>query len=224
MMDSMDQLEIIEDPFNRSDERALINLVSQSIQSHILLAHQKRPELFGLDEEELRKFLGERGAGAVANAIRMKFWFEYDEAQAEHRKMKIKNVYTGICEESLFYQSVLSNPEKVAWIITRPASYDIAMAEMHQFALSRLRKILEIETKFDSKIGALQLKIFELLDMRIKGAIVQKTMNIHASVSSPGQTTEAAKKEEIERRLKELEQYSNKQQGKIINASPVRSK
>jgi hypothetical protein len=212
----------ITDPFQRAEERALINLLPPGPQASVLKAYKERPELFGLTERELLKILDveERGPGPTANALRMKFWVEYDEAQAEHRNMKPVRIYAGICEPPVFYR-LMQDPQKCAWILTRPASYEASIAEMHQFALSRLRKILEIETKQDSKMGKLQLEIFATLDNRLKGSVVQKTMNVHATLPNKSALPEGAKKEELERRLAELERANEKQQGKIIDARVV---
>lgn len=215
------------DPFNRVEERSLINLVPDHVQAAFMKSYQARPELFGLSEAELIKAgdIGERGCGAMTNAIRMKFWFEYDEAQAEHRPMKIKNVFAGICEKEIFIQKVLTNPVRVAWLLCRPMEYDASMSEMHQYALSRMRKVLEQEVylhgKYNHAVAMDQIKIFELLEIRVKGAVVQKTMNIHANIPQKGAIPEDVKKEELEKRLKEIERSIESRQGKVINASPL---
>jgi len=204
------------------DARSLINLLSPTVQESIFKAHKTNPELFGLSEEELLAHMGERGAGPTTNALRMKFWFEYDEAQSERRAMKVNKVTVGICDITFFYKT-LQDPLKVAWILTRPTSYEDAVSEMHQFALSRLRKTLEVDPfrngKFDSKTADIQLKIFQTLDTRVKGAVVQKTMNVHASV--PAAKSQEESTADIERRLKELERAKTHQ---IIDARVVETK
>lgn len=224
----MDENLPTEDVFNRSEERAVINLLNPNIQASFIAAQNARPELFGLEEKELLKLLstGERGPSPVANSLRMKFWFEYDEAQAERRKMKVMNIYTGVCDSIHFYKSFLKNPEKVAWLLTRPASYEAAIEEMHLFALSRMREALEVTPvvngKLDSKAAELQFKILQMLDTRLKGAVVQKTMNLHSTIpAKKSGMTDQARNEELEKRIKELEQLRDKSQIKIIDARIV---
>lgn len=215
------------DPFNRMEERSLINLAPDHVQAAILRAHQSRPELFGLSEEELIEVgdIGERGCGAMTNSIRMKFWLEYDEAQAEHRPMKIKNIYAGICELDVFVQKVLGNPVRVAWMLCKPPEYDAAVSEMHQYSLSRMRLILEQPVfqrgKYQAATARDHIKIFELLELRVKGAVVQKTMNIHANIPQKAAIPENVKKEELEKRLKEIERSIESRQGKVIDGSPL---
>ena len=219
----------IMDPFNRAEERALINLVPPALGERILKAYRNRPELFGLDEKALIKSFtdyGERGPGPLSNAIRMKFWYEYDEAQNHRRRMKIQNIMAGICDEMAFYKT-FDHPEKVAWVLTQPVRYDAATEEMHQFALSRVRRTLEADPfneatgKVDTKLAEVQLKIFQMLDTRIKGAVVQKTMNVHASLPDKKNLTEAARHEELENRIKAIERLNEKQIGQIVDARIV---
>lgn len=189
----------------------------------IIAAHAKNPEFFGLDEDECLKAIdaGLLGMGPTANSLRMKFWYEYDLAQSESRNIRAVNIFMGICDAVVFYKK-MKDPRQVAWLLTRPASYEDATAEMHQFALKRLRQDLENP---DPKMAKVRLEIFIALDNRIKGAVVQKTMNLHAKVPSPGGSVpENARKEELERRILELERDANKQQGKIIDSTIVLSK
>lgn len=223
LVPQVDEFCLESDPFQRVERRSLINLLPNNMQEQIFSAHKAHPELFGLDEDSLAKAIaGERGPGPLTNALRMKFWYEYDEAQAEHRKMRVKNIYSGVCEVSAFLKA-MADPEKVAWVLTRPAAYDLAMQEMHQFSLAKMRKILETPLiqhgKYNSNVAKDQIKVFELLDLRIKGSVIQKTMNLHASVTpvKGAGATDSTNKEELERRIRELECAAEQQQGKIID-------
>ena len=227
--------QLVEDPFNRTSEIAIINLVPPAIQDAILKAHAARPDLFGLEEYELERILEKESTGSLItgmsgtdNAIRMKFWLEYDMAQAEGRKMKMLFLTAGVCDPVYLYKTLIKNPRKVAWILTRPASYESTTEEMHLFALKRLRKTLEQDPmrhgKFDSRLADQQVKIFLALDARVKGAVVQKTLNVHSTVTSKPLTAEEAARsprEQLERRLEELERLRDKDRGKVIDASPI---
>ncbi len=219
--------EVVIDPFSRSEPRALINIVGESLETAILTAHAARPELFGLPEAELydKLYMENKEPNGVDNALRMRFWFEYDEAQNEKRKLKIKNIWTGVCEDMAFY-GALKKPHKVAWLITRPLDYEIATAELHQFTLAQLRKIvstpLVVNGKYNASAAKDKIEIFKLLDQRVKGAVVQKTLNVHSSlVGKANALSEEARREDVERRIKELERATDKQQGKIIDTRVI---
>lgn len=226
----MDQTAVVFDPFNRTDERALINIVPTSFASNILSAHQAKPEYFGLEERGLWQLLRSQKLqpNPSDNRLRMKFWMEYDIAQSEGRRINLLNVVSGVCSNEYFHQKYTREPSKLAWLLTPPANYTIVAEEALQVGLETLRGYLEVDAaqngKLDTKVAEVQLKIVALLDNRVKGAVVQKTMNLHASVPKGKieAVTEERSMEALEKRLKAIEERRRKAQGAIIDASPVK--
>jgi hypothetical protein len=72
------------------NERALSKLVPPDAYAHMLLAREKRPELFEMEEYELEKLLKSerKQPSPTDNMLRMRFWTEYDIAQSRGRCME----------------------------------------------------------------------------------------------------------------------------------------
>lgn len=197
------------------------------------------PELFLQDERSLmlaiRGFHGNKphGIGPTENRLRIAFWMEYDRAiMASDAKMYMPRVHGGVCSSEYFYQVVIRKPEKVAWMLCPPASYTKAMEEALTFGIEKLRDILEFplynkKGEPDTKVGELILKAVEKLDIRQKGAIIQRvqTMNLHKHVSAPAAPEPQESMEEVDERLKHLEKRA-KESGlpaaPIIDVTPSR--
>lgn len=205
------------DVFQRTEPRALINLVPSQVQAAMLDAQKKEPELFGLDERDLFKRLrqSERSPSPTDNRIRLAFWMEYDSSQAEGRDFNIARAYSGICNRQFFYQHYLHSAARVAWLITAPVGYETKMEEALDYGLDRMREYLELDATKDGKpnvkLMELQAKIVAMFEMRVKGGIVQRTetKNLNLSVSTTdrrvAQATAELSMEALEKRLRELD-------------------
>lgn len=132
--------------------------------------------------------------------LRHNFWHEMDRKLAnvgsykdiKSKYVRIDEVCVGAGDRALFRKLLKSDPFAAAYIFLRPASYERALAAAHATGLERITKILQVEAvttnpdgtfKIDHKTAALQLKIYEMLDLRLKGAptqrIEQKTATVH---------------------------------------------
>ena len=208
------------DLFNRAEPRALINLVPGAVADAFLETSQKRTDLLGLDEKTLYRTLRQEECTPTPtdNRLRLKFWDEYDRAQATQTGMDMISVFAGICTKDYFYGRYLKAPEKVAWLLNPPASYTIKMEEALSYGVDQLREILDMplvnsQGRFDVKLAELKAKIVAMLDVRVKGAVVQKVENTNKNMSLNVQTSDRALAEklvgasmsDLEKRLKELE-------------------
>lgn len=203
--------------FDKNDPRALINLVPNRVAERIHQAIEQLPELFSLDEIELKKALRENEAtpNAIDNRVRLKFWMEYDRASTSFDKFKIANVVAGICSLEYFYAGYLRSPTKVAWLMCPPTNYTVKAEEALEFGLEQLRDILALDhgsgLTANTKLMELKAKIVAMLDQRVKGAVVQKSMNIHAIAGNKHAATaimgqvQPMTMEEIEKKLKLLD-------------------
>jgi hypothetical protein len=226
------------DPWNRTDERALINLLPPELGNRLIAASQTRPDLFGLEESSLRHLLRreKKLPTATDNRLRMNFWAEYDLSQTEHRKMKMSAIVGTICIQGYFYQKYLQYPEKCAWLVCRPASYETLLEEGLAFGLDQLRDVLAIPhlkedqdgniTGYDTKLIEIKAKIVAMFDQRVKGAVVQrieqKTMALNMNVTNKKiqDLTVEGSMEEIDKRIKELERRDRKAQREITHEVP----
>lgn len=150
------------------------------------------------------------------NRVRLAFWAEYERAVRTKEKMYIAAIYTGACSQSYFQHHFLENPEKIAWMLCRPAAYDKKLNETIYSGIDRLREyiargeVLKRDGTHDPAFVQNVLKIVQFCDARLHGGIVQKieqkteskTLNINVDAKS--KKPEEMSMEEIEARLKEL--------------------
>ena len=109
-------------------------------------------------------------------------------------------------------------------MLTPPANYLVVTEEALQVGLETLRAYIEEPAisesgKIDTKVAEIQFKIVAFLDNRVKGAVVQKTMNLHAAVpkSKIEAVSEERSMEALDKRLKAIEDRRRKAQGQIVN-------
>lgn len=202
----------------RDDERSVINLVPGAVSEALLGTSKARPELFQMDERTLLKQLREEEMlpTPTDNRLRLAFWNEYDRSQERRGMMDMVAVYAGVCNKSYFYGRYLTRPEKMAWLVCPPASYEVVATEALSFGLEQLREILSLPVKdtqgrVNVKLGELQAKIVVMLDQRLKGGFTQrleqKSMHLNISTTD-AQVSKIAMQgsmSDIEKRIKELE-------------------
>lgn len=225
------------DLFDSANPQAIINLVSPVLQDRMREALKKRPDLFQLDERELyQKLLKEKFLPTPTdNRIRMKFWIEYDRCLGENiDHMTMANVYGNVCSKEFFNSTYVKRPEKIAWLLTAPASYQVITEEALIFGIDNMRDILEmshmvkvknkrtgqferdpvtgeIEMIPDYKMIEIKAKIVMMLDQRVKGAatqrIEQKTMSLHlgATEKDVHEVGAGNNMEMLQNKLKKLE-------------------
>jgi hypothetical protein len=195
--------------------RSLVNLVTDRVVQGMQKLRMERPELLDLDERDLLKALGNECAlpSQTDNKLRLRFWDEYDRAQADGRTMNFNNITAGVCRREYFDRKYLLSPKKVAWLLCRPLGYKAALEETLNFSTMRMRQILELEPvdpvtkKFDSKLAGIQLKIHAMVETRIKGAVAQKNLNLNVVTSDKDVAERAmdATEGEVDRRIAALE-------------------
>lgn len=201
----------------KDNPRAIVNLVpgvvKEKFEQHVF----EHPEYFDEDERDLLKMLREanKTPSPVDNRLRLRFWMEYDYCQTYMSKgIDISRVIAGICSREYFYTKYLRQPSKVGWLLCPPSAYMLKAEEALEFGLDQLRDILEQSHlaggKVDTKLGELKLKIVALLEPRVRGAVVQKSMNMHAVSASPAAAQAVAQSlagpsmEQLERRRRSL--------------------
>lgn len=176
----------------KENPRALTNMLppvfARWIEEHL----HTSPELFDKDEQTLYKYLLKeigKQPTATDNRLRLKFWFEFDRAMSQGLdKMLVVNIIAGVCSKELFYDKYLKSPSKVAWLLCPPTGYIIKAEEALEFGLEQLRDILDqphvVAGKFDARLADLKIKIVAMLDTRVKGAPVQRSVNVNLGSSS----------------------------------------
>jgi hypothetical protein len=204
---------------DKSDPRSLVNLLPDKMAQSLESAYQEEPGLFVMSERVLYLELknSKRQPSITDNRLRLKFWNEYDRIQALGQKeINVTNVLAGVCSKQFFYDKYLSKPENVAWLMCIPANYQVVMEEALQFGLEQMRDILELEhvdpvtKKVNTKLLELKAKITEMIHVRVKGAVVQKNLNVNATPAQAAKMAENLTMEEIERRMADIEKRKKK--------------
>lgn len=210
---------------DKSDPRAVVNLVPEDLRQHIEDMAFENPEYFNQDERSLRALFKEANKngklthreaeiGATENRIRVAFWTEYNRAQDSGGRMNLANVCAGICTKAYFYNEITKRKTKLAWVLTPPTSYTSAMEEALIYGVEKIRDILDIELKdskgnVNVKAAEVLLKTIQFLDQRVKGAIVQKvdtrSLVVHADTRSKPKESEPLTLEAVQKQLQSLE-------------------
>lgn len=123
--------------------------------------------------------------------LRISFWDEYARALDQGSLMVTERIYAGIMSRELFDQDFLCSPSMIGYLLSTPPHYHRAAEEILLLGLERMRDIIELPL-IDSK-GRVQgavlsavIKAVELLDKRVKGAILQK-IAVHQHSTSGAQ-------------------------------------
>jgi len=186
------------DPYDTDNPKSMINMVPDWIKSRML--NETMRKLAYLSDEELE---AEVKPNLSLKRLRTAFWAQYDNLHnspmrnnKNFNKIGIFKMCMGICTTQYFMEKIARNDFMLAYIIRPPLDYDNAMQESLQHGLNRVREILNFplyEPRFNKdglpivdkhtgeqvmspneKIANLILKTVAFLDLRIKGATVQK--------------------------------------------------
>jgi hypothetical protein len=222
-------------------ERSLINILPEGTAKWF----RKVPEEWlSLEEQELKKVCypeqcgGEkeksgRSSYHTDQQLRMAFWSEYDSAQNNQRKFIPRHVYMNVVHRSTWYNQVLPDPKRLAWIMCPPGSYVAKTTEVFHAGLDLMMEYIRLgvniddKGNIDSKLAMVQEKIFRGAEVRTRGAIpmhvMQKTMsyNVNKNVDDTKQspTTHGTKIEDLEAELQQLRQQVASQEQQQIAAT-----
>lgn len=183
---------------DRDNPTAMINLVPPEVAAAIERAVGAHPDLFTQDEISLKKTLAKKfmRPNTVDSCLRLAFWLEYDRAHFEGRKMRMTNVFVGICLSDYFYKKYLKEPSLVAWMVCPPIQHEIMLNEMISLGLHEMRDILNkpiqhANGQINSALAGIKFKIVQAAMDRIKGGVVQR-VHTTGSVQFRSQVEEMA--------------------------------
>jgi hypothetical protein len=197
--------------------RSVISLTRNipTFQDAIKRLLQEAPDYLDLEYTELKV---KANPTYTLFRVRTSFWNEYENAIQHNRSMHLSNMYAGVCTERLFRKKVLTDNLKLAFILSPPKDYTITVKEALDAGLDNLRAIatapiLTDSGKLDTKAAEVVLKAIALLDMRVKGAVVQRidqrslNVNLNKDVSpasSEGQLTLPQDLSELDKQIERL--------------------
>lgn len=194
---------------------------------HAVLSELPELEAMLHDETVLKVHLRDKHQfkpTVAENRYRYQFWLEYENSIRDNRLMRMTNVYYFVGAESTFKKLILDDPRRLGWMLCRPAGYESTAREMLQFGMSKLRLALEedpfeVPGKPNLKLLELQLKITQMMDLRMHGAPTQKLqqLTVNATLGANGELKGIEEKgdmENIKRKLEELRARKRKLEGR----------
>jgi hypothetical protein len=191
--------------YDMDNPNSILQLVKHSkpLAQAVLKADQI---LMLMDEGTLRQKLG---PSAIDNRLRLAFWVEVDNALNAGASFVEQRVYAGIVTKEVWNKKYLTNPKKMAWLLTPVGNYESSMMEALETGVSQLRKILSApifdeQGKLDTKAAKIVVDVFKLLDERVRGTVVQKHKIIHEHRGNVPENT--APVIDIDEKLRMLEQ------------------
>lgn len=199
--------------FDLENPQHFANLVPASLKQKILAIPA---ELLMLTEQKLiAQIYKAEPPDDLHYELRLAFWEEYEARFEKCEKMSIAKMCRGICHPNYFLHELSLNSAILTFIITEPTitknrmkyAYHLSLNEM----LKTLKRVEQVSAKtglIDSKLMELKFKIFEYVDQRLHGSLIQRqeTKSINVNVKAePEQVGLPATADEIDKRLKELE-------------------
>lgn len=201
-----------EDYLAKDNPLSIYSLLSDTMQSYV---DKIPPEYFALPEKQLIKDVyGFSEPNPLDEKLRINMWREYEAAQNRRFKsINLERIYVGVCHKTHFMQAIANNPGRLAYILTPPAEYWTSLEEILNAGVTELLRIMRMpdsgDRDLDLKLWDKKIKIFQIVDTRQKGAVVQrmqveqKNLNVNVDASQKETSGVSISNEEL-MRLKEM--------------------
>lgn len=140
--------------------------------------------------------------------LRLSFWEEYARAVDRDSFIRIDYIGAGVTTHEIVLD-MLSDPEKFGYVLNCPASYLRETENLLNVALDRMRDILDLplvnsKGQVQPAVIAGILKAAEMLDKRVKGAVMQK-LAVHQHTTTGGSVVDIGSGALAHEQLLELE-------------------
>jgi hypothetical protein len=191
------------DPLDKEDPRSLYNRLTNNLKEKL---DALDPTIWDLSQEDLwLKAQPSHAEAMTRQALWKTFYVAKEDTLGAATHIPIAQI-TKNMDRANFYR-VIANPHKLAWMFTPPKNYMDSMEECLDLGLNRLREILgtpikDKNGKIDPKAASVVLKAIALVDIRLKGAPVQRNVNLNLNKEQTQALTDMGM---IDQRLAELE-------------------
>lgn len=169
------------------------------------------------DESELRKMFRPTPTDC---AMKKQLWTKfYDCEVSGDFRIKMTDIYGGICDNAYFYNHFLKQPIRVAWLVSPPIDSGALLeaAFMHSF-----ERVIEgiLNMPVTEKSAPVILSAFKYFADRHLGPIVHKveSKNLNVELTGSTQVTDSVSRSDLMEKIKELESVLNKP--KVIDVTP----
>lgn len=163
--------------FHREDPESLFNKLPPAYRKYLLAVEEDEEALRCLKwgERMIRK---EFKPTAEQARLRLSFWDEYARSLDTGALMRMEYIPAGAMSDEGFV-SFIQDPRNMAYLCNVPPHYHRAAEEILLMGLERLRDIFEIpfvndRGQVNGAVISGVIKAVDMLDKRVKGAILQK--------------------------------------------------
>lgn len=141
-------------------------------------------------------------------ALKKQLWSKFYEAEKLGTRLKMVDIFDGLCTNQYFYNELIKNPIRVSWLVTPPMNTEALVEEAFRFSFQRVRDDI-LTMAVTEKSAPILLKAFQIFADRHLGPVVQRIESKNLNVDVDGGSTRdvgAMDPYEIETKLRELKQ------------------
>jgi hypothetical protein len=171
--------------------------------STLVLTINQIPEEYNLkDERELAKMFRPT---PMDYAMKKQLWTRFYEAESTGvMRLKMVDIYGGICTSGYFYNELMKNQARLTWLITPPIDTEALLEEAFRFSFQRVRDDI-LNMPVTEKSAPILLKAFQYFADRHLGPMVQRIESKNLNVEmQAGKVETPTDPRDIELRLKEI--------------------
>jgi hypothetical protein len=171
--------------------------------SYILKALAEVPEeLLLKDEKELARIFKPT---PMDYAMKKQLWAKfYEVEQSGEMRLKMIDIYGGICSNGYFYNELTKNHARLTWLFSPPIDTDALLEEAFRFSFERVRNDI-LTMPVTEKTAPILLKAFQYFADRHLGPMVQRIESKNLNVEmQAGKVETPTDPREIEERLREI--------------------
>jgi len=198
------------------------------------------PHYFEMSEEELIvEVFGNRHPSEICHKFRLSLWKDYNRVRnTPGLQMFSRNICSGVCTSHYFKKALALHPGKLAYIALEPKEHILDVQTILNTSTPEIMRIMQLPDQINQKTGmidvsllALKFKIFQHMEARAHGTIVQKfkhevdqkNLNLNADLTpnSVPDIHQFNSLEEIEAKIRELEKPRVKELTPARDVLPV---
>jgi hypothetical protein len=216
--------EVLRNPLDSKDTtaRSAISMLPEEEQFIVESHYNRSTKLFSLSERSLLTEMRHAGfePSSTENLLRNKFWLEYDHAtMGDYGKIRVTEVIRGICSFKFFRETFLANQYMVAFLMLPPINFKTKQEETLLFGLDKLRAVLDLPTthpdgSININVVKAQMGVYQILERRVQGEVVQKTMTAHAYLPLSPSSREEVDALSEEQMLVKMQELVDKQKSR----------
>jgi hypothetical protein len=219
--------------FNTDNPNSLVNRVWVSLVPYLQAVADVYPHHIMSNENKVKAFCNPDEKDL---RVRLRFWDEYYLATAQDREMTLQGVINGVITSETWNHTYLTDRRRLLWLITQPVSYTSNMRSLLEKGLEKLHEIMDMPLVSkngtpDVKLITQVLKAFQLIDLRVKGSVVQRmqidqrslNVNVDGGEVSPTAGYNTLSLEQLKELEKQLDRIAEKREN-VIGLLPEESR